>query len=193
MSLLARHNMSARLDVTVACAGVAAACADAPGGLQPCCDRAVSAPTTLQEGPSHERCERVVLSALKHQAECGAPQLQCTFNGAWGGPRVPKVIDWERGMAKRWGWLGGQETEIQLAKGLHGRSGVAMHIPQASWLLPNQSGLQPPCARRCSISLLISGTAPPMRVSRQPGACLRGRHAMLAGCGVVAGLVCCGC
>ncbi|KAI7844404.1 hypothetical protein COHA_001998 [Chlorella ohadii] len=44
------------------------------------------------EGASHERCERVVLSALKHQAECGAPQLQCTFNGAWGGPRVPKVF-----------------------------------------------------------------------------------------------------
>ncbi len=50
--------------------------------------------TLLQEGASHERCERVVLSALKHQAECGAPQLQCTFNGAWGGPRVPKVRAW---------------------------------------------------------------------------------------------------
>ena len=45
-----------------------------------------------KDGSSQESCEKVVLSALKHQAECGAPQLQCTFNGAWGGPRVPKVF-----------------------------------------------------------------------------------------------------
>ena len=49
-------------------------------------------PSSLQNGAHHEKCEAVVLSALKHQAECGAPQLQCTFNGAWGGPRVPKVF-----------------------------------------------------------------------------------------------------
>lgn len=54
-----------------------------PDPCNPCC---------AQEGAHHERCEAVVLSAMKHQAECGAPQLQCTFNGAWGGPRVPKVF-----------------------------------------------------------------------------------------------------
>lgn len=45
-----------------------------------------------KDGSSPETCSKVVLSALKHQAECGMPQLQCTFNGAWGGPRVPKVF-----------------------------------------------------------------------------------------------------
>lgn len=44
-----------------------------------------------------------MLSALKHQAECGAPQLQCTFNGAWGGPRVPKVRELKCG-----GYAGGR-------------------------------------------------------------------------------------
>lgn len=90
----------------------------------------------LQEGPSHERCERVVLSALKHQAECGAPQLQCTFNGAWGGPRVPKVIDWEWGMAKR-GLVGRAGDLDTVSKGLHGRTGVAMHISQAAGFYPS--------------------------------------------------------
>lgn len=45
-----------------------------------------------KDGTSQDACEKVVLAALKHQAECGAPQLQCSFNGAWGGPRVPKVF-----------------------------------------------------------------------------------------------------
>ena len=55
----------------------------------------------------------MVLSALKHQVECGAPQLQCTFNGTWGGPRVPKVFYissyfWDRATdAGRHRWLGG--------------------------------------------------------------------------------------
>lgn len=62
----------------------------------------------LQEGASHERCERVVLSALKHQAECGAPQLQCTFNGAWGGPRVPKVGSQSVGRGDAGGWPEGR-------------------------------------------------------------------------------------
>lgn len=44
------------------------------------------------DGSHHERCEAVVLTAMKHQSECGAPQLQCTFNGAWGGPRVPTIF-----------------------------------------------------------------------------------------------------
>lgn len=44
------------------------------------------------EGPSHEKCSATVLSALKHTTECGAPQLQCTFNGAWVGNRVPQVF-----------------------------------------------------------------------------------------------------
>ncbi|KAL4422474.1 hypothetical protein ABPG75_008671 [Micractinium tetrahymenae] len=44
------------------------------------------------QGAHQEQCEKVVLTAMKHQADCGAPQLQCTFNGAWGGPRVPKAF-----------------------------------------------------------------------------------------------------
>jgi apyrase len=39
-----------------------------------------------------DACSAIVLSAMKHQAECGAPQLHCTFNGAWAGSRVPGVF-----------------------------------------------------------------------------------------------------
>jgi apyrase len=41
---------------------------------------------------SADSCGDVVLASLKHQLECGAPQLQCTFNGAWGGSKVPQVF-----------------------------------------------------------------------------------------------------
>ena len=44
------------------------------------------------EAPSHDKCSATVLSALKHATECGAPKPQCTFNGAWGGNRVPDVF-----------------------------------------------------------------------------------------------------
>lgn len=39
-----------------------------------------------------DECGEIALKSLKHTLECGAPQLQCTFNGAWGGPKVPKVF-----------------------------------------------------------------------------------------------------
>lgn len=69
----------------------------------------------MQEGPSYDTCGAVVLSALKHQAECGAPQLQCTFNGTWGGPRVPKVFYissyfWDRATD-----AGGQRSRLWVA------------------------------------------------------------------------------
>ena len=109
-------------------------------------------PCPPQDGPSQERCERVVLSALKHQAECGAPQLQCTFNGAWGGPRVPKV-----------GGVGGR-TGLQDVRGLrvaeHAACGNCRAFPHPS--IHQSINCFPPC--RCFTSPLTSGTAPPMRV-----------------------------
>lgn len=44
------------------------------------------------KGSHHDQCAATVLSAMRHQEKCGAPQLQCSFGGAWGGPRVPGVF-----------------------------------------------------------------------------------------------------
>lgn len=40
-------------------------------------------------GAEFEQCVATVLAALKQEETCGAPQIQCSFGGAWGGPRLP--------------------------------------------------------------------------------------------------------
>jgi apyrase len=52
-------------------------------------------------GSDHGECAATVLAAMRHTDVCGAPQPQCTFGGAWGGPRLPAVFYissyfWER-------------------------------------------------------------------------------------------------
>lgn len=42
-----------------------------------------------EDGAEHDQCASTVLSALKLGESCGAPEAQCSFNGAWGGPRLP--------------------------------------------------------------------------------------------------------
>lgn len=44
------------------------------------------------DGSDHEECAATVLAAMRHRDRCGAPQLQCTFGGAWGGARVPSIF-----------------------------------------------------------------------------------------------------
>lgn len=44
------------------------------------------------QGAKHGECISTVLTALKNDAKCGAPQKQCSFGGAWGGPRVPSIF-----------------------------------------------------------------------------------------------------
>jgi hypothetical protein len=88
------------------------------------------------EGPSHEKCAATVLSALKHAADCGAPKLQCTFNGAWGGNRVPDVFYissyfWDRATD-----AGGLVTAGALCVGLPPRAaGRVASVGHAVWKL----------------------------------------------------------
>ena len=44
------------------------------------------------DGANHDGCEETVITALKQGKKCGAPQQQCTFSGAWAGPRIPSVF-----------------------------------------------------------------------------------------------------
>ena len=44
------------------------------------------------DGAHHEQCAATVLSALRHDASCGAPKTQCSFAGAWSGSRLPGVF-----------------------------------------------------------------------------------------------------
>ncbi|KAG7666955.1 putative Apyrase 1 [Nannochloris sp. 'desiccata'] len=44
------------------------------------------------DGASHGECAVTVQNALKPQEKCGAPQIQCSFSGAWAGPRIPAVF-----------------------------------------------------------------------------------------------------
>lgn len=43
-------------------------------------------------GAQYDQCMATVLSALKKEESCGAPQPQCSFQGAWRGPRIPDVF-----------------------------------------------------------------------------------------------------
>ena len=43
-------------------------------------------------GAQYDQCMATVLSALKKEESCGAPQPQCSFRGAWRGPRIPDVF-----------------------------------------------------------------------------------------------------
>lgn len=45
-----------------------------------------------EDGASHGQCAATVKSALKSGNRCGAPQKQCSFSGAWAGPRIPSVF-----------------------------------------------------------------------------------------------------
>lgn len=71
------------------------------GASHPCIPRAyrgeyeyagIKYPLVGGESESPEACETVVKTSLNGSAECSAPQFQCTFNGAWGGGRVPSVF-----------------------------------------------------------------------------------------------------
>jgi apyrase len=44
------------------------------------------------EGAAHDQCAATVIAALRQAEECGAPKLQCSFGGAWGGPRIPDLF-----------------------------------------------------------------------------------------------------
>lgn len=44
------------------------------------------------EGARHDQCVDTVVLALRHDQQCGAPQQQCSFSGAWGGPRIPGIF-----------------------------------------------------------------------------------------------------
>jgi apyrase len=44
------------------------------------------------DGASHAGCAAAVDEALARGRACGAPQAQCGFAGAWGGPRVPEAF-----------------------------------------------------------------------------------------------------
>ncbi|KAK2077283.1 hypothetical protein QBZ16_004917 [Prototheca wickerhamii] len=52
----------------------------------------VTYPLVGGEAESPDGCARVVKESLNVAAQCSAPQFQCTFNGAWGGGRVPSVF-----------------------------------------------------------------------------------------------------
>lgn len=45
-----------------------------------------------EKGAQYDQCMVTVLSALKQDEKCGAPQPQCSFTGAWNGPRVPDIF-----------------------------------------------------------------------------------------------------
>ena len=44
------------------------------------------------DGASHGECAATVVNALRPADKCGAPQKQCSFSGAWAGPRIPGVF-----------------------------------------------------------------------------------------------------
>ncbi|KAI8110376.1 hypothetical protein M9435_002051 [Picochlorum sp. BPE23] len=44
------------------------------------------------DGAQHDQCMATVLSALKKDEKCGAPQPQCSFQGAWSGSRIPEIF-----------------------------------------------------------------------------------------------------
>lgn len=44
------------------------------------------------DGADHAQCEATVKTALRPGDKCGAPQRQCSFSGAWAGPRIPGVF-----------------------------------------------------------------------------------------------------
>ena len=48
--------------------------------------------TAHSDGAEHEKCIETVASALKQEQSCGAPVKQCSFGGAWAGPRIPSVF-----------------------------------------------------------------------------------------------------
>ncbi|KAL6785712.1 hypothetical protein ACKKBF_B01340 [Auxenochlorella protothecoides x Auxenochlorella symbiontica] len=81
-------------------AGVLAAPAD-PAAPHPCVPvgyageyeyAGVKHPMRGGEAGSAAACAAVAASSLNAALECAAPQLQCSFNGAWGGGRVPSVF-----------------------------------------------------------------------------------------------------
>ena len=42
------------------------------------------------QGAQHDQCMATILTALRKDEDCGAPQPQCSFTGAWSGPRIPE-------------------------------------------------------------------------------------------------------
>ena len=43
-------------------------------------------------GAQYDQCMATVLTALNRDEKCGAPQPQCSFQGAWRGSRIPEVF-----------------------------------------------------------------------------------------------------